>query len=572
MDITTDKNGVSNVEHSSVVAALPPDTGTIVANDSTFRHLSTSVPNLAEVTRNAKSATNLQHSQGVLESIKRYPKAVMFSMALSLCLVMEGYDLALLQNFYGLPQFNRKFGVRVGDTDDYQLTSSWQSGLQNGAQVGQIAGLAIAGAIADHVGYKKTLLGAQFLMICFIFLFFFAQNVGMLFAAEFLCGLPWGAFQTLTTTYAADVTPIALRPILTTFVNMCWVIGQLLSTAILRGLLKREDDWAWRIPFAIQWVWPAPIIICILFAPESPYWLARHDRIDKARNSLRRLTSKRVNEEELEMSLAMIAHTNELEKSAGAGTTYFDCFKGTNLRRTEIACVTWIAQVGCGLWFGLSVVYFLQRAGFDPEQSFDFGIGLSGVALFGTLCAWFIMSKVGRRTLYLTGLGTMFTLLLIIGFLGIPEIKPAYGYASGALLMVFMFTYDLTVGPVCYSLVAEIPSTRLRIKTAVLARNCYNVAALCANFLNPPILNPTAWNLRGKGGFVWCGFCFLVLVWSFFRLPEPKGRSPAELDVLFEHNISARKFKNFSPDPFRSDHLKVTSDDVQSENIHDKMG
>ena len=77
--------------------------------------------------------------------------------------------------------------------------------------------------------------------------------LGMLFAAGILSGIPWGAFQTLTTTYAADVCPIPLRPILTTFVNMCWVIGQLLTTGILRGLLTRQDDWAWRIPYAIQW-------------------------------------------------------------------------------------------------------------------------------------------------------------------------------------------------------------------------------------------------------------------------------------------------------------------------------
>ena len=122
--------------------------------------------------------------------------------------------------------------------------------------------------------------------------------------------------------------------------------------------------------------------------------------------------------------------------------------------------------------------------------------------------------------------------------------------------MCFVITYDLTVGPICYCLVAEIPSTRLRIKTAVLARNAYNIASICANFLNPPILNPQAWDLRGKGGFVWCGFCLLALVWSYFRLPEPKGLSSAELDVLFENRVSARQFRNFTADPFRSEHLE----------------
>lgn len=94
----------------------------------------------------------------------------------------------------------------------------------------------------------------------------------MLFAGCILCGLPWGAFQTLTTTYAAEISPAPLRPFLTTYVNMCvsvlrkfasadekesddaqWVMGQLISVGVLRGFLHRTDEWGWRIPYAIQW-------------------------------------------------------------------------------------------------------------------------------------------------------------------------------------------------------------------------------------------------------------------------------------------------------------------------------
>jgi hypothetical protein len=34
-----------------------------------------------------------------------------------------------------------------------------------------------------------------------------------------------------------------------------WVAGQLIAIGVLRGLLGRTDQWAWRIPYAIQWVW-----------------------------------------------------------------------------------------------------------------------------------------------------------------------------------------------------------------------------------------------------------------------------------------------------------------------------
>jgi MFS transporter, SP family, general alpha glucoside:H+ symporter len=89
-----------------------------------------------------------------------------------------------------------------------------------------------------------------------------------------------------------------------------------------------------------------------------------------------------------------------------------------------------------------------------------------------------------------------------------------------------------------------------------LARNCFNIASIAANFLNNPILNPTAWNLRGKGGFVWCGFTLLSWIWTYYRLPETKGLSAGTLDVLFEQKVPARRFHSVDVDEFRADRLQ----------------
>lgn len=59
----------------------------------------------------------------------------------------------------------------------------------------------------------------------------------------------------------------------------------------------------------------------------------------------------------------------------------------------------------------------------------------------------------------------------------------------------------------------------------------------------PRFLGPNDWNWGAKTGFFWAGACFLLFVWTYFRLPEPKDRTYGELDVLFEHKVSARKFK-----------------------------
>jgi SP family general alpha glucoside:H+ symporter-like MFS transporter len=59
----------------------------------------------------------------------------------------------------------------------------------------------------------------------------------------------------------------------------------------------------------------------------------------------------------------------------------------------------------------------------------------------------------------------------------------------------------------------------------------------------PRMLNPTAWDWRGRTGFFWAGITVVLFVWAYFRLPESKGRTFAEMDILFEKEIPARKFK-----------------------------
>ena len=103
---------------------------------------------------------------------------------------------------------------------------------------------------------------------------------------------------------------------------------------------------------------------------------------------------------------------------------------------------------------------------------------------------------------------------------------------------------------IAYSLVAELSTRRLQIKTVVLGRICYNITAIVANVLTPYMINPTAWNWGNYAGFFWGGSCLLCLIYAYFRVPEPGGRTFAELDLLFERGISARKFKETKVDVF----------------------
>ncbi|KAK2749916.1 hypothetical protein FQN57_005333 [Myotisia sp. PD_48] len=520
--------------------------------------------NTEGVFENARNATEKERNMTLLQGIKLYPKAVAWSVLISTCIVMEGYDISLVSNFFAFPQFNRKFGVQLTN-GKYQVPAPWQAGLSNGAAVGEIIGLFFNGWVSERYGYRWTILGSLAWLTAFISLFFTAQNVQTLLAAEILCGIPWGVFQTLTITYASEVCPVALRGYLTTYINFCWGLGQLIGIGVIRSMLDRDDEWSFRIPYALQWMWPVPLAIAIFMAPESPWWLVRKGRVEDAKRSLLRLTSlNRETEFDADETIAMMVHTTALELKITKGASYLDCFKGTDLRRTEIVCMVWAIQNLSGNSFSNYSTYFLEQAGLETRHAYSFAMGQYSINMVGVFGAWGLMTLgIGRRTLYFYGLCGLCAMLMVMGFLGlVPEANRGQGsMATGSMMIVWALFYQLSVGTVCYSLVSELSTRRLQIKTVVLGRNLYNIVAIICNVLTPYMLNPTAWDWGNFAGFFWGGICFCCVIYTFFRIPEPRGRSFAELDVLFERGVPARKFA--------STHVNVFEEDVETNVIED---
>ncbi|OXL07598.1 MFS transporter, SP family, general alpha glucoside:H+ symporter [Cryptococcus neoformans Gb118] len=111
-----------------------------------------------DVVQSARQGMESEKALSLRESLRRYPRAVAWSVLLSTSLVMEGFDIILINNFYALPQFVQKYGVEL--EGGWTITAAWQAGLTNGANVGEIIGLCINGWASERFGYKKTMIGA----------------------------------------------------------------------------------------------------------------------------------------------------------------------------------------------------------------------------------------------------------------------------------------------------------------------------------------------------------------------------------------------------------------------------
>ncbi|EED15216.1 sugar transporter, putative [Talaromyces stipitatus ATCC 10500] len=472
-----------------------------------------------------------EHETTVRKALRAYPYAAIWSVVVSMSIIMEGYDTSLVGNFYGYPEFAKQFGSYDKATDSYQVAGQWQQALGSSPTASALVSATLNGYLLQRFEFRSVFMGGLVCMNAFIFICFFGTTVELQIAGQFLCG------------------PMAFRPYLTAYTNMRLAIGQFIIAGVLQSLLGRPDQWSYRIPYAIQWLWPAPLMVAAFFMPESPWWLVRHNRYEEAEHSGKRLMA-RAEKPNARKVVAMMIHTNMIEKEITAGHSYWDCFRGTDLRRTEIACVIFAGQVLAGTSFAFSGTYFFEQAGLNNDDAYKLGLGETAIAFVGTLISWVLMRIAGRRTIYLWGMAGMCACLIIIGFLTLAHGNAGIKWAQSVLCVIWLFFFSLSAGPIGWDIPAEVSSTRLRSKTICLARNSYYITQIVGNVVEPYMLNSIEWNWRGKTGFFWFGTAFLTFVWACFRLPETKGRTYEELDLMFAAKVPTRKFRKFQVDAY----------------------
>lgn len=126
-------------------------------------------------------------------------------------------------------------------------------------------------------------------------------------------------------------------------------VGLAIASGVLRGSLDRNNQWEYHSSFAVQWVWPVPIIIGTIFAPESSWWLVRKERYEDAWKSLLASTSRKsttpFNADE---QVSRMKATTEPKRAMSKSASYLQCFCGTDTRRTEIAFIAWVIQALSG--------------------------------------------------------------------------------------------------------------------------------------------------------------------------------------------------------------------------------
>ena len=112
-------------------------------------------------------------------------------------------------------------------------------------------------------------------------------------------------------------------------------------------------------------------------------------------------------------------------------------------------------------------------------------------------------------------------------------------------LLVWNSVYNWSVGPVAFAIFCEVSATRVRSKTIAVATAVQALVGIIMTVAIPYLINPDEANLGGKLGFFFGGLSIPCLIWWYLRVPEMKGRTYEELDIMFERNVKTRQFKGY---------------------------
>ncbi|KAJ5183092.1 hypothetical protein N7492_000708 [Penicillium capsulatum] len=479
----------------------------------------------AESTEEAERSfqfTKEEHALGWWDAMRLYYPAIGWGLFMNLATILKGIDGGIVRSLVGLPVFKETYGYN--HNGKYIIAAHWLSAFNYANLLGAIVGALCSGLAYDRLGPRWMTAGCCVLSIAFIFIQFFSHTPAQLFVGELVNGCIIAFYPICASAYVGEVTPLVLRGFAATMTNLAFSIGSLIASGILKGTESMDSQWSFRIPIATQWALPCIMLLLVDFCPDPPYWLCRKGRHEDAMASLRRLTTPTV---DVSKKLAHIQETLRLEESyKGERPNYLDCFRGPNFRRLVVCVMAYDMQAFTGNVFFLSyAVHFMELAGLDASNAFSMNLGLTALGLLGTCISWFLLSYVGRRTMYLFGCSTLAIVLFIIGAVDLAPRQSSTTWAQCGLMLACTFVYDLSLGPFCYVLLAEVSSAKLRGLTIALSTVTCFVWSVVFAVVIPYAMNEDQGNWR-----------------------ETKGRTFEELDILFERKVPSRKFKHYKVD------------------------
>ncbi|PVH69162.1 general substrate transporter [Cadophora sp. DSE1049] len=484
------------------------------------------------------------------DSMKSDPKEIygwrVWVLAISACFggMLFGWDIGAIGGIMVMPQFKKTFGLPKDEKKTADIVSNVVSTLQAGCFLGAL----IAFYIADKWGRRPSLLSAASMAIFGIVIQTASSGeIAALYVGRFFAGVGVGAASMLTPLYVSENAPRSIRGGLTGIYQLNVTIGIMMSFWVNYGSLQHsKGDSIWQVPLALQMLPAVFMLVGVSLCNESPRFLAKQDNWEKATHVLTTLRNLPADHPYVRMELEDMREQLENERRMVGGASFMDLQREMwlipgNRKRALIS----IGLMVCQQMTGTNAINY-----YAPQIFKNLGIvgpstGLFATGIYGVVkvvaCAVFLLfvaDSLGRRWSLLWTSIAQGTCMFIIGIYVLTNPPKAgapispFGYVALVCIFLFAAIFQFGWGPVCWILVSEIPTARLRaMNVAIAAATQWLFNFVVAQAVPRMLVNV------GKAGygtyFIFGSFCFSMFVFVWFLIPETKGVSLEKMDALF---------------------------------------
>ena len=416
----------------------------------------------------------------------------------------------------------------------FELTSETQIGWANScALIGCLVGSLMAGAMSDKFGRKRLLILAALLFAVTSLGNALANNFTIFIAWRILGGVGIGLASGLSPMYISEVAPAQMRGKLVSINQLTIVVGilfaQYLNWFIVRDLPQGATDefiktsWfgqsAWRWMFGLTAVPSVFFLLGMILVPESPRWLAKNGKTDKAKAILEKIDGRAYAD-------AAVGEINStLSKEEIQRVRFADLLEPKLRKVLLLGVVLAVFQQ----WCGINVIFnyaeeIFKAAGYDISSVLSNIAWTGSVNLAFTFIALGTVDRLGRRPLMLFGAAG---LAMIYGAMGYCYANAVHGFPVLLLVLAAIGCYAMSLAPVTWVVISEIFPNRIRGAAISVAVSALWIACFILTFTFP-ILNA---KLGSSGTFWLYGvICLLGLVFIFFKLPETKNKSLEQIE------------------------------------------
>ncbi|OBJ57039.1 sugar porter family MFS transporter [Mycobacterium sp. 1423905.2] len=428
--------------------------------------------------------------------------------------VIYGYDLSSIA------------GALLFISRDFDLTTRQQELITTMVVIGQIGGALGAGALANAIGRKKSMVLITLGYAVFAVLGAISVSVPMLLVARLLLGVTIGVSVVVVPVYVAESAPAAIRGSLLTAYQVATVSGIILG--YLTGYLLAGSQ-SWRLLLGLAAVPDTLLLPLLLRMPDTARWYLLKGRVDDARAALLRIES----EATVDAELAEIADA-ATEEGSGPGVV------AEMLRRPYLRATLFVVALGFLIQItGINaIIYYSPRlfAAMGFEGNFAL-LALPALVQLAGLAAVFVsmlsVDRLGRRPILLTGIAMMVVADAVLVTVFAKNSTGAHGLIFGfGGVLLFIVGFGFGFGSLVWVYAGESFPARLRsVGSSVMLTSNLTANALIAGFFL------TLLHLLGGAG-IFAAFGALAVV-AFVVVhrfaPETKGRQLEDIRHFWEN-------------------------------------